>query len=194
MHARPFPHVAIPHTALHIFTFKHGLLSRLAHDLRISVPRFDVELRAGHVRARFDVESARVDGVVVGERVDANKFSRQDTQGIERNMRDFVLHAERFPSVDFEGEVEEATPGWTVRGRLTMMGRTCELAVPVIRDGSDLVVELDLKPSLWGIPPFTTMGGAIGIEDRWRVHLKLALGVLAPERLLHRDAVTRWGG
>jgi len=190
-HALSHPHAG----TLHIFTFKKGLLSRLAHDLRVSVPHFDVELREGKVRASFDVLSARVDGVVDGERVDPARFSKQDTDIIERNLRDGVLSAARFPAVELEGEVRASVgDAWTLHGRLTMVGRTLELDVPVVRVGSDLVAEVELKPSLWGIAPFTTMGGAIGIEDRWRVRVKLALGGYTPPQLLRHAGVVRWGG
>ncbi|HEX7601182.1 MAG TPA: YceI family protein [Polyangiaceae bacterium] len=185
-----------PHAGtLYVFTFKKGLLSRLAHDLRVSVPHFDVELREGRVRARFDVQSACVDGVVEGERVDPARFSKQDTDIIERNMRDGVLNAARFPAVELEGEVQPTVgDAWILHGRLTMVGRTHEVDVPVVRVGSDLVAEVELKPSLWGIAPFTTMGGAIGIEDRWRVRVKLALGGHTPPHLLRQAGVVRWGG
>ena len=73
--ARRPPVPVLPHAdAIHVFTFKEGLLSRLAHDLRLSVTHYDIELRAGRVRARFDVASARVDGVVVSDRVDTTNF------------------------------------------------------------------------------------------------------------------------
>jgi len=193
--ARRPPVPASPHAdAVHVFTFKEGLLSRLAHDLRLSVVHYDIELRAGRVRARFDVGSAHVDGVVVGDRVDATKFSRQDTDVIERNMREAILKAERFPTVELEGEVLPAVSGWILHGQLTMMGRARSLDVPLVRSGSDVIAEVEIKPSLWGIAPFTTMGGAIGIEDRWRVQAKLALGDRTPAQLLRPDSVTRWGG
>lgn len=179
---------------LQIFTFKTGPLSRLAHDLRLSVPRFGVELKEGRVRAHFDVMSARVDGVVERDRVDAGRFTKQDNDVIERNLRDSVLKAGRFPLVELEGEVQ-ATGGdaWTLHARLTMVGRTCPIEVPIVRIGSDLVAEVELKPSLWGIAPFTTMGGAIGIEDRWRVRMQLSLGGHTPPHLLRQAGAVRWG-
>ncbi len=189
------PPVVVRHPGvIHVFTFKKGVLSRLAHDLRLSVHQFDVELRAGHVRARFDVASTRVDGVVVGERVDEAKFSRQDTEVIERNMRDAILMADRFPSVEIAGEVEAAGLSWTLDGELTMVGHTCPVRVPLVRAGADVTAEVDITPSLWGIRPFTTMGGAIGIEDRWHVRAKFALGSDSPAQLLRSDTAVRWSG
>ena len=180
---------------LQIFTFKTGPLSRLAHDLRLSVARFDVELKERKVLARFDVASARVDGVIEGERVDAARFTKQDNDIIERNLRDSVLKAARFPFVELEGEVQPTIgDAWTLHARLTMVGRTHAVDVPIVRVGSELVAEVELKPTLWGIAPFTTMGGAIGIEDRWRVRLKLALGGHTPPHLLRQAGVVRWGG
>ncbi len=178
-----------------IFTFKQGLLSTLAHDLRVSVTRFDIELSGGKVRARFDVRSAQIDGVVLGERVDPSRFSKQDTEVIARNMRDAILNVTKFPTVELEGDVQPvAIDRWVLHGRLAMVGRTCDIEIPVIHSGSQLAAELELKPSRWGIQPFTTMGGAIGIQDRWRVRAELALGGHQPAELLGRVGVVRWAG
>ena len=157
--------------------------------------QFDIELRGSHVRARFDVASAHIEGAVEDDRVNSTRFSKQDTDVIERNMRDAILNAARFPVVELEGDVRPGTLGrWVLHGKLTMVGRTCELDVPLVRDGAELRAELDLKPSLWGIQPFTTMGGAIGIQDRWHVRVKLALGGREPPELLGSSGVVRWGG
>lgn len=190
------PEASLPRPGtIQIFTFKEGLLSRLAHDLCVGVRSFEIELRNGQVFARFDVLSARVDGVVQGERVDPNRFSRQDTDVIERNMRDAILNAARFPVVELEGAVHPSgIDRWSVRGRLKIVGQTCEIEVPVTRVGTELLVDLDITPSAWGIKPFTTMGGAIGIQDRWRVRVRLALGAHAPGALLRQEGVVRWVG
>ena len=45
-----------------VFTFKHGLLSAMAHDLKLRATSFEVEVDEEHrrVRAKFDPASLRV--------------------------------------------------------------------------------------------------------------------------------------
>ena len=50
--------------AIYIYTFKEGLLSKLAHDLRLSVTRFDISARGTEIEASLDPTSLRVDGVM----------------------------------------------------------------------------------------------------------------------------------
>lgn len=163
---------------LHVYTFKEGLLSRLAHDLRLSVPRFEVGLSAGRVDAWFDPASARVDGVATGDRVDPDALSPRDKATIEATVRDEVLGVER---VRFEGRVDGAPP-IGVAGRLILHPHVggkpgpemrVEMRVPVRLAGDQLHVETVIQPSAFGVRPYRAMGGALRLADRWRVVLRL---------------------
>ena len=43
-----------------VFTFKEGLLSAAAHDLKLEVTKFTVDVEGTSVRAEFDATSLRV--------------------------------------------------------------------------------------------------------------------------------------
>jgi hypothetical protein len=43
-----------------VFTFKDGLLSKIAHDLKVQVTRLVVDVTPVAVRAEFDLQSLRV--------------------------------------------------------------------------------------------------------------------------------------
>ena len=57
----PVPHFDASSAECLVLTYKEGLLSAVAHDLRIRVTRFDVEasLSPPSVRARFDAARHR---------------------------------------------------------------------------------------------------------------------------------------
>lgn len=150
---------------LHVFTFKEGLLARLAHDLRLHVERFSVDSDGATVRATFHPSSVRVDGVAHGERVDATALSEKDRRSIEATVANELLPG----VVTLEGEVRDGA----VRARLTMRGRARELDLPVRVVGNELHVEAELVPSRWGVAPYKAVGGAIRLQDRWRVRLVL---------------------
>jgi hypothetical protein len=53
-----------------LFTFKEGLLSRVAHDLRLHAERCIISREDDWISARFESGSIVVDGVMHGERLD----------------------------------------------------------------------------------------------------------------------------
>ena len=68
---------------VHVFTFKAGLLSRVAHDLRLRVERFGITREGDSIRARFEANSLRVDGVMEGGRLDASGRVQRSSVGEE---------------------------------------------------------------------------------------------------------------
>ena len=158
---------------IQIFTFKTGLLSRIAHDLRLAATRFEVTHDAGIVRARFEVGSIRVEGVMRHGRLDEQGLDESDRRQVERTMREEVLHAEEFPHVTFEGVVRERNRGLDIDGQLEMMGRTAPLQLSIERADGWLTGEVELRPSRWGIVPYKAMLGAIQLQDRVLIRFRL---------------------
>jgi hypothetical protein len=154
---------------IHVFTYKDGLLARLAHDLRFSLRRFEIVRDGDTVRGRFWPDALHVDGSVRHGQVDLDSFSAGDAAKIRRNLADDVLHTARHPEVTFEGELQ----GDGADGRLTMAGRTCPVRTVFKRQGDRLRAEITLTPSDWGIPPYKALAGAIKLQDRVVVALDL---------------------
>jgi len=154
---------------VHVFTFKEGILARLAHDLRLSARRFEISRAGAELRGRFWVDSLMVDGVVRDGRLDPSSPSPDDRATIRRNIAAEILHTARYPTIDFEGRLE----GESVVGSLTLVGKTCPVRAALRRERDRLRSEWTLIPSRWGIPPYKALAGAIRLQDRVVVVLDL---------------------
>jgi hypothetical protein len=151
---------------LHVFTYKEGLLSPLAHDLRLTLARFTVDVQQTDVDARFEPQSLRVDGVMHGDTLDPGGVSDSQKREILGNVHDKILDVRRFPEIRFRGKGEATGDGWRVAGELTLVGRTQPLTVAVQRRDGRLAGRVELVPSRWGIQPFKAMLGTIRLQDR----------------------------
>ena len=114
---------AIVQGRVEVYTFKEGLLGRVAHDLRLSVGSFSIEgADAEKVEARFDIASFKVDGAMRDGRLDDSALDDGDKREILDNVRNKILHADR--PLRFEGQAERRDDGgYRVQGELEMAGR-----------------------------------------------------------------------
>ncbi len=150
-----------------VLTYKEGLLSKVAHDLKLQVGRFSIERDGQRVSARFELDSLKVVCAVRDGRDDPRALSRGDLAKIEETIRGEVLHSGRFPEAVFEGEVE----GDAVRGRLTLHGVTRELATTLRSEGERRVAEVVLRQPDYGITPYTAMMGTLRLKAELRVRV-----------------------
>lgn len=154
---------------IHFYTYKDGLLARLAHDLRLSLGRYRISLDAGRVTATFDLQSLIVDGAIERGRLNASTLSDSDKRKVIATMQDEVLHCHAHPEATFEGDARrERTGRFSVTGRLTLHGRSEPLTVTVNLT-EQLGGDFEFAPSRWGIPPFRAMAGALKVQDRIRM-------------------------
>lgn len=154
-----------------LFTFKEGLLSRVAHDLRLHVERFEIVRADDEITARFETGSIVVDGVMHGAQLDPHELSARDRSKIVETMREQILQTRRYPAVTFRGRLDEKA--LRVAGELTMVGVPRPLTVVAKRAGTRLQVAITLRPSEWGIQPYSALAGTIRLQDRVRVELEL---------------------
>lgn len=174
-----------PHP-VQLFTFKEGLLSRVAHDLRLHVERVSLT-RMGEgddrVLARFEADSIVVDGAMKGARFDPRGLSSRDKAKILDNIRGEVLRTRAHPHVEFRGRAHEdpelAGDRLDIRGELSLCGVTRPLSFPATRAGELLRASVTLTPSHFGIAPYKALAGAIRLQDRVRVDLELDLSALS---------------
>ena len=153
-----------------VFTYKDGLLARLAHDLQIHCEQFEIDRRGPEISGRFVLSSLRVDGAVERGRVAVGKLSDGDRSKIEQTMKAEVLEVRRFAEAAFRGTIT----GTRVEGTLSLHGRTLPLApIDVRSSGALWVVELVLVPSRWGVTPYRALAGALKLQDRVTVRLEL---------------------
>jgi polyisoprenoid-binding protein YceI len=170
---------------LEIFTFKEGLLSRVAHDLRLHVEGLEVprlEPGSPRVTVEIPISRLRVDGAIRKERLDPGALSSADLSQIESNLRD-ILSADLHPKISFDGEIHQrGEDRWQLGGELHLAGRTRSIEIVLRPRGSQWRGSVDLVPSRWGIAPYRAMAGAIRLKDLVRVELSLERDALVGPR------------
>lgn len=176
----------------HLYTYKEGLLSRLAHDLRLSLHRYTINFDNGHVTGTFDPRSLSVDGVVHRGDLDPGTLSDSDRKKIEATIQSDVLHTSQHPEVRIEGTVKhESNWRFALTGELHLNGRTQSLVVPVTL-GETVRLDLELVPSRWGIAPFRAMAGTLKVQDLVRVVVELPVPQDGPSSTNWQQARCSW--
>lgn len=161
-----------------VFTFKEGLLSAVAHDLKIRVTRFaihiDEETKA--IDATFDPRSLRVVTAMKDGGEAHGALSDSDKAKIEQNILDDVLEPGKFPEIRFVStsvEEDHQGTGYRVRGQLTLHGRTHDVAFTSFTDGEGQVAEVTIHQPDFGIKPYSAMLGTLRIKADLRVSVAL---------------------
>jgi polyisoprenoid-binding protein YceI len=155
-----------------VFTYKAGLLARLAHDLQLTLGKFEVVYDDDKVTGTFSPESLSVDGAVKRGKVNADTISASDRTKIHGNITEKILETSKYPEITFEG-TGDAGSG-KVQGVLTMHGRSNPVDLVVRESAGSYKGAVDLVPSRWGISPFKAMGGAIKLQDKVRVEFEIS--------------------
>lgn len=159
-----------------IFTFKEGILSAVAHDLKLRVDEFEVALDqpSKAVAAIFNPESVRVVNAMRDGHEDPGALTQENKKQIELNIRLDVLKAREFPEIIFISEsVSDTENGFLVRGQLTLHESSRSLILPVRRDNDHYVAEAKVHQPDFGITPYSAMMGAIRVKPAVLVRLSL---------------------
>jgi polyisoprenoid-binding protein YceI len=159
-----------------IFSFKDGLLARLAHDLKLQVERFSIEVdeTTRQIKATFDPSSIQVVCAQIDGRDDSSTLSKGDKKKIYDNVTKDVLHTRKHPEIRFDStNVAESGDGFAVEGTLQMHGKSRSIQTSVRADGDRLVAELELHQPDFGIKPFTAALGALKVKPDVVVRLSV---------------------
>ena len=128
-----------------IFTYKEGLLSRVAHDLKISVRSFEIKVEADAIEATFDATSLRVLTAMKKGKPNSRALSDKDRATIEDNIRKEVLDSSRYGVVRFvSSSVERRGAGLSVKGELELHGAKRSIVAELRRDGQRYVTKVRL--------------------------------------------------
>jgi hypothetical protein len=158
-----------------VFTFKEGILSAVAHDLRIKVTRFAlVTDGASFVKGTFDAGSLRVECARRAGVDDWRALSDNDKRTIEGNIVREVLGGNAI--VFSSTEIATDGGGFRVRGDLTLAGRTRSIAFVTRQEGERQVAEVTIHQPDFGITPYKAMLGTLRVQPdvRVRVAAKIA--------------------
>jgi hypothetical protein len=156
-----------------VFTFKEGLLSAIAHDLKIRVGRFSVEIddATRAITAELDARSLRVVNVVKDGQDDPHSLSEADKNKIGGQIIDDVLHSNKYPVVRFESTA--VTPldggGYEISGNLTLHGVTRPISTRTRVENGRQVAEVVIHQPDYGIKPFKAMMGTLKVQADVRV-------------------------
>jgi hypothetical protein len=150
-----------------VFTYKEGLLSAVAHDLKIRVTKFviDVDEAKRAISARFDPASLRVVCAMSDGKEVPGSLTTANKREIEGNIVRDVLDARRYPEIRFvSSAVEEKGGSYLVKGRLALHGHERQVRVQVHQDGDRYVSEARLHQPDFGIRPYTALFGTLKVQ------------------------------
>jgi polyisoprenoid-binding protein YceI len=172
--------VDVPNSKLLLWTYKEGLLSRVAHDLQFAATAWEGTLeRDGErvlVSVTVPVSGLRLEGKVKGGAVTPMK--PKDQREIESNLRGSkVLDAARAATITYRGEGSVSGGLVQLQGELTLKGQTRPLAlVARVREEGDVLAadgEVSFRQSDFGVRPFSAMLGALKVQDSIRISWSL---------------------
>lgn len=159
-----------------LFTFKEGLLSAVAHDLKLRVTRFSIDVSddRSSVQGEFAADSLRVIAAQRDGRDDPSSLGDSDRRKIEGNIVDDVLSASRHPQIRFaSSRVQPVSGGYDVTGELSLHGQRRTLTLQARQKGDRLVAEVTLHQPDFGIKPYTAMLGTLRIRPDVKLQLSL---------------------
>jgi polyisoprenoid-binding protein YceI len=158
---------------IHVFTFKDGVLSAVAHDLRLRLERFAITLEGDALHGEFDLKSLFLDGPVRDGVVHPEEYDASKRADVEKAMHGDVLHSDKHPTARFVGRASPKGEGFAVSGELELAGQKAPLDFEVTREGGAYRARVELVPSRWGIAQYKALLGAIRLKDVFRVDAAL---------------------
>ena len=158
----------------YVLTYKEGLLSVVAHDLKIGVTSFEVKAEGGVVTGTFDARSLRVIAAMKDGQEAASSLSEKDRADVEQNIVKDVLDAKKHGQIQFSStSLEKSGAGWRVRGNLTIKGNTKAVVFTATQSGDRVVAEVPINQLDYGVKPYSAMLGTLKIKPEIKVVISL---------------------
>jgi polyisoprenoid-binding protein YceI len=160
-----------------VFTFKDGLLSKVAHDLKVSVTRFSVDFdpSSSRIEAEFDASSLRVIAAMQDGAESPKAISDSDKEKIAAQIQKEVLETDQHPTVRFTSTQVTRRPdgGYGITGDLTLHGTTRPISTQTRLEGDRQVAEVELNQPDYGVVPFKAMMGTLKVKPAVRVRISV---------------------
>ena len=165
-----------------VFTFKEGLLSPVAHDLKLRVGAMEVDIAAdsSSVEAVIDATSIEVVAAMKDGVENPGALSPRDRTQIADNIAKEVLHTKKHPRIGFRSKsIEALGDGYRLVGTLDLHGVSRDVSMDLRTDGERLSGELSLHQPDFAIKPFKAALGTLRVQADVRVRLSVQRSALA---------------
>jgi hypothetical protein len=150
-----------------VYTFKEGLLSLVAHDLKIRVERFSLDMGADQssIMAFFDPKSLRAICAMKNGVESPGTLSAKDLREIDDNITCKILIDKKNPQIQFiSTQVYDGGDRYEVSGILILNGKEHPITCKAQHQDDTVQIEYDLHLPDFGIKPFSAMFGTIKIK------------------------------
>jgi polyisoprenoid-binding protein YceI len=157
-----------------VYSFKEGLLSKLAHDLKHRVTRFSVRVdeQTREIEAEIDAQSLRVECVMNDGVESKNGLSEDDKRKIEGQMIEDVLNARKHPMIRFKSTaVVERPDALEIQGVLELNDHRRPVTTLARRVNGHYVAQLTINQPDFAITPYSAMMGTLKIKPEVLVRL-----------------------
>ena len=166
------------------YTYKSGLLSKLAHDLLIDVTDFKVNVdvpeeggfASGSLGLEIQTNSLKVDCAMKDGERQPDTLKEKDIADIEADMAKKVLHPDKYPTANFSSKcIQENGDSYHVSGELSLHGVTKPVNFDIDTSGGGLKGRFTIIQTDYKIKPFKAMMGTLKIKDEMDIGFDLAL-------------------
>ena len=156
--------------------FREGFAKKAGHDLIMVVNDWNAQVEVAEDPAKSSISlSAKVDSMDVREGVGGVKpLSEGDKADIRKNIQKKILDSASHPGITFKStSIEPMGNRATVRGDLTIMGRTNPVNVQLTEEGGKIRATATVNhQSEWGIKQFTAFMGALKVRDAIEIEIE----------------------
>jgi hypothetical protein len=158
-----------------VFTYKEGLLSAIAHDLKIQVTQFQIEVKDDlQIEAKFSTSSLKVVNAIQNGAENPSALSASDKGKIQQTILDDVLHSSKFAEITFSSTSVKATGDtYQIEGKLTLHGQSKTISFSTKKEGDKQTAEVKLHQPDFGMKPYSAMLGTLKIKPDVLVKISL---------------------
>ena len=178
----------------HIFTFKEGLLSLLAHDLKLKVSNFKIIVKDSldgsspwqEVIANFDTTSIQTVCAMKDDIEDLKILSKQDCVDINKNITNDILHSKKFSTIQFKSNsISGSADNFVIIGHLTICNVARQIKITIKQFKGQYQAKITLNQSDFNIKPFSALMGAMTIKPEVTIKIMLPCSTQPPTTAPH---------
>lgn len=150
-----------------VYSYKDGLLSKMAHDLKHRATRFAIAVDdyTGSIHAEIDARSLRVECVMKEGKEEPGSLNESDKKKIEGQIIGDVLRADHHPLITFQSTfIASTAEGFAIEGVLELNACARPISTVARRVDGRYVAELTVHQPDFNITPFSAMMGALKIK------------------------------